>query len=70
MRALRADSRGLRRAAAIIKRGGLVSFPTETVYGLGASAFDPAAAAKIFEAKGRPHFDPLIIHISDLRQLR
>lgn len=70
MKALRADSRGLRRAAAIIKRGGLAAFPTETVYGLGASAFDPAAAARIFEAKGRPHFDPLIIHISDLRQLR
>lgn len=70
MKALRADKRGLARAAAVIKRGGLAAFPTETVYGLGASAFDPRAAAKIFEAKGRPHFDPLIVHISDLRQLR
>lgn len=70
MKALRADTRGLKRAAAILRRGGLAAFPTETVYGLGASAFDPAAAAKIFEAKGRPHFDPLIVHISDLRQLR
>lgn len=70
MKALRADAAGLRRAAALIKRGALAAFPTETVYGLGASAFDPAAAAKIFEAKGRPHFDPLIVHISDLRQFR
>ncbi|KAF0125425.1 MAG: tRNA threonylcarbamoyladenosine biosynthesis protein [Elusimicrobia bacterium] len=70
MKALRPDARGLARAAAVIKRGGLAAFPTETVYGLGASAFDPAAAAGIFEAKGRPHFDPLIVHISGLRQLR
>lgn len=70
MKALRADARGLKRAAAVLRRGGLAAFPTETVYGLGASAFDPAAAARIFEAKGRPHFDPLIVHISDLRQLR
>ncbi len=70
MTALKADLRGLKRAASLIKRGGLAAFPTETVYGLGASAFDPAAAAGIFEAKGRPHFDPLIVHISGLRQLR
>ncbi len=70
MKALRPDARGLARAAAVIRRGGLAAFPTETVYGLGASAFDPAAAAGIFEAKGRPHFDPLIVHIADLRQLR
>ena len=53
------------RAAAIIRSGGLVAFPTETVYGLGANAFDAAALARIFEAKGRPTFDPLIVHIAD-----
>jgi len=51
-------------AAAIIKNGGLVAIPTETVYGLGANALDEAAVAKIFEAKGRPQDNPLIIHIS------
>ncbi|MEY3683985.1 MAG: hypothetical protein RIS62_695 [Chloroflexota bacterium] len=53
------------RAAAIIRSGGLVAFPTETVYGLGANAFDAPALARIFEAKGRPTFDPLIVHIAD-----
>lgn len=53
------------RAAAIIRAGGLVAFPTETVYGLGANAFDAPAIARIFEAKGRPTFDPLIVHIAD-----
>jgi len=60
------------RAAAIIRAGGLVAFPTETVYGLGANAFDAPALARIFEAKGRPTFDPLIVHIAaraDLGQL-
>ncbi len=52
------------RAAAIIRAGGLVAFPTETVYGLGANAFDAPAVARIFEAKGRPTFDPLIVHIA------
>ena len=51
------------RAAAILRGGGLVAFPTETVYGLGAMATDARAVARIFEAKDRPHFDPLIIHI-------
>ncbi len=55
---------GLREAADIIKRGGLVAFPTETVYGLGASALDSEAARKIYEAKGRPSDNPLIIHIA------
>jgi L-threonylcarbamoyladenylate synthase len=51
------------RAAAILRGGGLVAFPTETVYGLGAVATDARAVARIFEAKERPHFDPLIIHL-------
>jgi L-threonylcarbamoyladenylate synthase len=53
------------RAAMILRNGGLVAFPTETVYGLGADAFNPSALAKVFEVKGRPRFDPLIIHIAD-----
>lgn len=52
------------RAAAILRGGGLVAFPTETVYGLGAVATDARAVARIFEAKERPHFDPLIIHLA------
>ena len=56
-------------AAAILRNGGLVAFPTETVYGLGADAFNPQALAKVFEVKGRPHFDPLIIHIAALEML-
>lgn len=52
-------------AAQILKRGGVVVFPTETVYGLGANAFDPIACAKIFEVKGRPRFNPLIVHLAD-----
>lgn len=56
-------------AAQIIKEGGLVAFPTETVYGLGANAFDPLAVAKIFELKERPSFDPLIVHIASVDDL-
>lgn len=56
-------------AAACLREGGLVAFPTETVYGLGANALDAIAVAKIFEAKSRPTFDPLIVHIADLHQL-
>ncbi|HEV7998847.1 MAG TPA: L-threonylcarbamoyladenylate synthase [Planctomycetaceae bacterium] len=51
------------RAASILAAGGLVAFATETVYGLGANAYDGRAAARIFEAKGRPRFDPLIVHL-------
>lgn len=54
----------LREAAEIIKRGGLVAFPTETVYGLGANALDSGAAERIYSAKGRPSDNPLIIHIA------
>ena len=56
-------------AAAIIRQGGLVAFPTETVYGLGANGLDAAAVAKIFEAKGRPADNPLILHIADRQEL-
>ncbi|MGH6875801.1 MAG: L-threonylcarbamoyladenylate synthase [Rhizomicrobium sp.] len=54
------------RAAAILRGGGLVAFPTETVYGLGADAANDRAVARIFEAKGRPRFNPLIVHVRDL----
>lgn len=56
-------------AAQAIRAGQLVAFPTETVYGLGANALDPAAVAKIFEAKGRPATDPLIVHLAHIGQL-
>jgi L-threonylcarbamoyladenylate synthase len=55
----------IQRAAEIIRKGGIVAFPTETVYGLGADAFNPLAVARIFEVKRRPYFDPLIVHISN-----
>jgi L-threonylcarbamoyladenylate synthase len=54
------------RASAIIRNGGLVAFPTETVYGLGADAENPQAVARIFEVKARPRMDPLIVHVADL----
>ena len=57
-------------AADILKSGGLVAFPTETVYGLGASALDRRAVLSIFEAKGRPADNPLIVHIHDRDQLK
>ena len=57
-------------AAALIKRGELVVFPTETVYGLGANAFDGQAVAKIFKAKGRPQDNPLIVHISEIDEIK
>src|SRR3954471_22361663 len=53
------------RAAEVLRRGGLVAFPTETVYGLGASGLDAAAVARIFEAKGRPATNPVILHVSE-----
>ncbi len=59
------DKKVIRQAAEIIKRGGIVAFPTETVYGLGADAFNPLAVARIFEVKGRPYFDPLIVHVAN-----
>lgn len=59
----------LKEAAEILKRGDLVAFPTETVYGLGANALDESAAKKIYAAKGRPSDNPLIAHISDLEMI-
>jgi L-threonylcarbamoyladenylate synthase len=59
----------IRAAAAVLAGGGLVAFPTETVYGLGGDAFNPAALARIFAVKKRPRFDPLIIHIASLEIL-
>lgn len=56
-------------SAAVIKNGGLVAFPTETVYGLGANALDANAVIKIFKAKNRPADNPLIVHIADISQL-
>ena len=56
-------------AAAIIKNGGLVAIPTETVYGLGANGLNEAAVAKIFKAKGRPQDNPLILHVADAREI-
>ena len=66
----RPDSETLNLAAEIIKQGGLVAFATETVYGLGASAIDPAAVARIFAAKERPAINPLIVHVLDAEQAR
>lgn len=63
-------SDGINEGAQIINEGGLVVFPTETVYGLGANAFDQNAVAKIFKAKGRPGDNPLIVHISSLEQVK
>jgi len=59
----------IKSAAQTIKNGGIVAFPTETVYGVGASAFDPDAIIRIYEIKKRPRFDPLIVHISSLADL-
>lgn len=56
-------------AAGILKKGGLVAFPTETVYGLGANALDEVAVSKIYHAKGRPGDNPLIVHIADVASL-
>ena len=61
--------KGIKRAADILSGGGIVAIPTETVYGLAASAFDNDAIAKVFTAKGRPQNNPLIVHISDIDML-
>jgi len=65
MEILSTSDKDLKRAAASLAAGFLVAFPTETVYGLGADAFNPVSIAKIFQAKQRPSFDPLIIHIAE-----
>lgn len=63
------DCAALTRAGEILKKGGLVAFPTETVYGLGGNALDPKASMKIYAAKGRPSDNPLIVHIARLEDL-
>lgn len=64
-----ATPENVRRAAELLRRGGVVAFPTETVYGLGARAFDATAVARIFEIKRRPAFDPMIVHVADRAML-
>jgi len=66
---LEATAEAVTRAAELIRAGGLVAFPTETVYGLGADALSPIAVARIFEAKERPRGNPLIVHVTDATAL-
>ena len=66
----RPDRDAIARAAACLRDGGLVAFPTETVYGLGAHALDRTAVRRLFEAKGRPSNDPLIVHVAGIDDLR
>ncbi|MFY9719331.1 MAG: L-threonylcarbamoyladenylate synthase [Candidatus Cybelea sp.] len=66
---LPAGPRAIARAAQRLREGGVVAFPTETVYGLGALAFDAVAVARVFEIKQRPSFDPLIVHVADRAML-
>ena len=63
---LPASEAAVAQAARSLREGGLVAFPTETVYGLGADATNPKAIARLYQAKGRPAFNPLIAHLSDL----
>ena len=63
------DAEAIRLAGEILRRGGLVAFPTETVYGLGGNTLDPDASRKIYAAKGRPSDNPLIVHIADRKDL-
>src|SRR4051812_1073933 len=64
------DPRSIAHAADVIRAGGLVAFPTETVYGLGADALNEAAVRGIFAAKGRPSTNPLIVHVGDADEAR
>jgi L-threonylcarbamoyladenylate synthase len=64
-RIIAANAQGIAEAAAILNAGGIVAVPTETVYGLAARASDAVAVARIYEAKGRPSFNPLIVHVAD-----
>lgn len=64
------SSDAIQRAANLIRRGGLVAFPTETVYGLGANALDPIAVQRIYQAKGRPGNSPLIVHVASVERAR
>lgn len=64
------DASALAQAANVLQQGGLVAFPTETVYGLGAHALDPAAVRRIYQAKGRPSYNPLIVHVASVDAAR
>ncbi|MBX2801333.1 MAG: threonylcarbamoyl-AMP synthase [Myxococcales bacterium] len=64
MNRLEPDRQGIERAVALLRAGEVVAIPTETVYGLAADAFDDAAVARVFEAKHRPSFDPMIVHVA------
>ena len=64
-RIMRASPAAIEEARAVLAAGGLVAFPTETVYGLGADAADDAAVARLYAAKERPSFNPLIVHVTD-----
>lgn len=66
---LKATEEAIRQAVAIIKNGGVVGLPTETVYGLGADALNASAVEKIFEAKGRPKDNPMIVHVSSIEEV-
>lgn len=70
MKTIVQDISGIQEAAEILKRGGLVAFPTETVYGLGGNALDPEASRKIYAAKGRPSDNPLIVHVSCIDEVK
>ena len=65
-----ANKENILKAAQLIKTGDVVAFPTETVYGLGASAYNPTAIAKIYAIKNRPSFNPLISHIAEIDFLK
>ena len=69
-RVLQADSAAIEAAAACLSAGGLVAFPTETVYGLGADACNGEAVARLYAAKSRPVFNPLIVHVADVAAAR
>src|SRR4026208_2621990 len=60
----------LKRAAALLRQGEVVALPTETVYGLAANALNPEAVAKIYELKGRPAFNPIIVHVCSLEMAK
>jgi L-threonylcarbamoyladenylate synthase len=66
----KADEAGIAEAVSVLRQGGIAAFPTETVYGLGADATDARAVARLYEAKGRPSFNPLIAHVADLTAAR
>lgn len=70
VRCLPATAASIQEAAGILRSGGLVAFPTETVYGLGADGLNPEAVARIYQAKGRPSSNPLILHVADIEEAR